>query len=402
MNVLRNRRWGTCGACREDVKFQNFVKKVQEFLFGLLIINIINCEKESKSIQIVPQSWKTKKDKVLSLTYRDIKVPGALTFRSFYRGGATLCTCYLYNIGCNMISNQHTLQLRVSARVLPKKPDDDIKPIHNSQIPVFSHCCSLISFLRNLPGNSCDGHPILLSSGSGAFGELGRCTHSSRIIIRIYLRIETCLLYLFLWIPLGIVDSNSIQIPLLLCGANRKVLAVQPVALVVAWNDAASVLDVDRLAAVGTSRPNTLCSHGPGMCIWQQILSTYMNGSCLWDLAKYSIHGVEWWDTLECMALAGCLSLKMLTSAKISGIFCLLQDCNKDVWDMTKDDQQLRCEGDLQTQRVWMMCSIWSLLLISYQIKPNFLGGKSITRIIHFLASHDEAIYDAGRPQVDW
>ena len=31
MNVLRNRRWGTCGACREDVKFQNFVKKVQEF-----------------------------------------------------------------------------------------------------------------------------------------------------------------------------------------------------------------------------------------------------------------------------------------------------------------------------------------------------------------------------------
>ena len=90
-----------------------------------------------------------------------------------------------------------------------------------------------------------------LSSGSGAFGELGRCTYSSRIIIRIYLRIETCFLF-FWWILLGIVDSNSnsIEIPLLLC-ENRKVLAVQPVALVVAWNDAASVLDVDRLAAVG-------------------------------------------------------------------------------------------------------------------------------------------------------
>ena len=130
----------------------------------------------------------------------------------------------------------------------------DIKPIHNSQIPVFSLCCSCVLFLEGFletavmapdpfvlrfwcvwgawqvgtgegSGNEniswycwwkkSGGHqlslvvyPIIYSAvfvyiPGGCLGFLNHqqdnriTAYSSRIIIRIYLRIETCLLYLF-------------------------------------------------------------------------------------------------------------------------------------------------------------------------------------------------------------
>ena len=68
----------------------------------------------------------------------------------------------------------------------------------------------------------------------------------------------------------------------------------------------------------------------------------------------------------------------------------------------TNDDQQLRCEGDLRPKGLdYVLQRVCSLS----RIKSNHIVGKKIyycTRIIHFLALHDEAIYDAGRPQLDW
>ena len=177
-----------------------------------------------------------------------------------------------------MISNQHTLQLRVSARVLPKKPDDDIKPIHNSEIPVFSHCCSLISFLRNLPGNSCDGHPILVLRFWCVWGawqvhilKQDNYTHLSAYwnLFPFFLvdSVGNCgLKFKFHWDTSPLVRKQEGACSAT-CGTGgrlerrRECLGCRQVGC--GWL---------RLAGCpGTSRPNTLWLHGPGICIWQQI-----------------------------------------------------------------------------------------------------------------------------------